>query len=225
LYLIRHGQTDWNAEGRYQGQTDSQLSTLGRAQAGQLARALASHPLAAVYSSPLSRALNTAQAIAAPHGLPVRTVDLLREIGLGVWERLTELEINEKFGRVLEVRRLDPLGVIPHGGETLAAVQARGMQAVSEIIARHPGETVAAVAHGAVNRMLLAQVLGLPFAGLGALEQDAGCINVIDVDDAGHGLVRLLNYTPANPVKAGMELTTLERLYLQFCQRCPRPSA
>ena len=194
MYLIRHGQTDWNAEGRYQGQTDSQLSTLGRAQAGQLARALASHPLAAVYSSPLSRALHTAQAIAAPHGLPVRTVDLLREIGLGVWERLTELEINEKFGRVLEVRRLDPLGVIPHGGETLAAVQARGMQAVSEIIARHPGETVAAVAHGAVNKMIILAALDAPHGSVFSIRQDNGAINVLEFA-GGRARVMSLNET------------------------------
>ncbi len=194
MYLIRHGQTDWNAEGRYQGQTDSQLSTLGRAQADQLARALVSHPLAAVYSSPLSRALHTAQAIAAPHGLPVRTVDLLREIGLGVWERLTELEITEKFGRVLEARRLDPLGVIPHGGETLAAVQARGMRAVSEIIARHPGEAVAAVAHGAVNKMIILAALDAPHGSVFSIRQDNGAINVLEFA-GGRARVMSLNET------------------------------
>ena len=69
------------------------------------------------------------------------------------------------------------------------------------------------VGHGVVNRLILSRILGMSLSCLGALEQDAGCINLIYVDDAGRCLVRLLNYTPVNPVKTGMELTTLERLY------------
>src|SRR5712691_3796041 len=102
VYLIRHGQSVWNAEGRFQGQADSVLSDLGRTQAARLSDALADVPLEAVYSSPLSRARLMAEAIAAPHRLSVVPVDDLREIGLGVWEGLTEAEIVGRFGPVIE---------------------------------------------------------------------------------------------------------------------------
>jgi probable phosphoglycerate mutase len=83
-------------------------------------------------------------------------------------------------------------------------------------------KTLLLVAHGGVNRVLLTHALGSGLAGFAALEQDAGCINVLDVDAVGRWIVRLINYTPYNAVKIGLELTTMERLYQDYCRRTSR---
>jgi probable phosphoglycerate mutase len=87
---------------------------------------------------------------------------------------------------------------------------------LQELLADSSWQHLLIVAHGGVNRTILAQALGLDLRGLGLFEQDPGCINILDVDRAGRWLVRLVNYTPYNPAKVGLELTTMERLYLQY---------
>ncbi len=97
ILLARHGETDWNRENRFQGHADPPLNETGRAQAAELAAALANEPLAAVYSSPLRRAFETAQIVGAPHGLEPVPVDALREVDVGSWQGLTRAEIEERF--------------------------------------------------------------------------------------------------------------------------------
>jgi phosphoserine phosphatase len=173
---------------------ESELSHLGQAQAARLARVLAGVPLRAIYSSPLMRAFVTAQAVAAPHGVSVTTDADLREIGLGEWEGLTSAQITDRFGDMIARRRRDPLGVVPPGGESLAQVQARVMGALQAMLDRHPDATIAIVAHGAVNRMVLLTVLGAPLASYWRLRQDNGAINIVDFD-GGRSSVRVVNET------------------------------
>src|SRR5215211_9126850 len=97
ILLARHGETDWNREGRFQGHADPPLNRTGRAQAFDLSRALAAEKLAAMYSSPLRRALETAEIVAASHGLEPVTVDGLREVDVGSWSGLTRAEIEQRF--------------------------------------------------------------------------------------------------------------------------------
>jgi len=194
VYLVRHGQTLWNAEGRHQGKMDSALSALGRSQAALLARALAPVPLAAVYSSPLSRAWETALVIAAPHRLSVAPVAELREISLGAWEGLTEGEITQRFGDVVARRRGDPIGVVPPGGESLAQVQARALRAMREILVGHDDATIAVVAHGAVNKMILLTALDAPLSSYWRIRQDNAGISIVDFRGA-HKVVRVMNDT------------------------------
>ena len=194
IYLLRHGQTVWNSEGRAQGQMESELSALGRAQAARLAHVLAALPLGAVYSSPLLRAFDTAQAVAAPHELSVMTDRDFREIGLGAWEGLTSAQINERFGDMIARRRRDPLGVVPPGGESLPHVQARVMGALQTILASHADAMIAIVAHGAVNRVALLTVLGAPLTSYWRLRQDNGAINIVEFN-AGRSSVRAVNET------------------------------
>ena len=193
-YLIRHGQTVWNAEGRAQGQMESEFNPLGRAQAARLARVLSALPFRAVYSSPLLRALDTAQAVAAPHGLSVVTDRDLREIGLGAWEGLTTAQINEGFGDMIARRRRDPLGVVPPGGESLPQLQTRVMGALQAILGGHDDAMIAIIAHGAVNRIVLLTVLGAPLTSYWKLRQDNGAINIVEFN-AGRSSVRAVNET------------------------------
>lgn len=167
-----------------QGQLDSRLSDVGRFQAAQLARALAAVPLRAMYSSPLSRALDTASVIAAPHRLPVLTVDAFKEIALGNWEGLTIGEVAARYPDLLAARRRDPFHAAPDGGETVLDVYRRAIPALSQIVAAHPGVTVAVVAHGAVNKAILSSVLESPLESPLALyhrtPQHNGAINIIE---------------------------------------------
>lgn len=150
IVAVRHGRTAWNAGQRLQGQLDVPLDALGRAQAARLAQALAGEGLAAVYSSDLQRARDTAAPLAALLGLPVQTDTALRERSFGRLEGATYAEVERDWPEdALHWRRRDPdFGV--GGGESLKAFYARSVAAVRAIAGRHAGEAIAIVAHGGV---------------------------------------------------------------------------
>jgi 2,3-bisphosphoglycerate-dependent phosphoglycerate mutase len=148
--LVRHGETDWNAGTRIQGQFDVPLNERGRWQAGRVAQALAGEVVDAIHSSDLERALSTAQAVAARHGLPVGTDSGLRERGFGAFEGLTYAEIEERHPiEAQRWRRREP-GFGPGGGEPLAVFYERAVAAVARIAAAHAGQSLVVVAHGGV---------------------------------------------------------------------------
>jgi broad specificity phosphatase PhoE len=132
--------------------------------------------------------------IAAPHGLAVVTVDDLQEIDLGVWEGLTVAEITKRYGDVVARRRADPEGVVPSGGEPLDHVQARALRAMQEILRQHQDASIAVVAHGAVNKMILLSALGAPPGAYWRIRQDNAAINIVDFGGA-HPYVRVVNDT------------------------------
>jgi broad specificity phosphatase PhoE len=174
LYLARHGQSDWNAETRWQGHADRPLTELGRRQAGQLADRLADVPLAAVYSSDLERARATAEAVAGPRGLAVVPLADLREIDVGSWSGLTRPEAEERFPAAY--LRWAEGGQGWDDGETYEQMTDRVVRAVVGIGARHPGESVLVVAHGGPIRALHATALGIDIAahrGLRPVEPNA----------------------------------------------------
>ena len=154
LNLIRHGQTDWNAESRWQGQADVPLNSLGLEQAQQLAAELADASIQVIYASDLQRALQTVQPLADRTGLPVCVDPRLREINVGDWQGLLVDEIAARYGELFHRRQADPSAFTPPGGETLGQVQGRAYQVLDEILERHPHETVAIVAHGFVIALL-----------------------------------------------------------------------
>lgn len=161
---------------------DPPLSEAGRAQAHRLAQALASLPLRAVYTSPLSRAMETARSLASAHRLDVIPVADLREIGAGVWESLLIEEIQERYGALLQQWWNAPDEVRVPGGETLEELRARGVAAFEDIRRRHLEEAVAIVAHGGVNKTILLTLLGAPLASYWRIRQSNACINVIEFD-------------------------------------------
>lgn len=150
ILAIRHGETAWNVDGRIQGQLDVPLNESGRRQVRRLARAVAEDDIAAVYSSDLQRALETAQAVAGARGDAIVTDVGLRERGFGEFEGLSYTEINARWPEMGERwRRRDPSFGAP-GGETLSDFYARSIAAATRIAARHPGQTIALVSHGGV---------------------------------------------------------------------------
>lgn len=148
LYLVRHGQTDWNVEGRWQGQSDVPLNDTGRKQAAAMATALAHAGLQAIYASDLIRAVETAQALAETTGIKVQYDPRLREIHQGEWQGLLASDIQARYGDAFQRRRQNPLNVHPPGGETVRQVQRRVISAVEEILAKHPYGQVAIISHG-----------------------------------------------------------------------------
>lgn len=150
VLAIRHGETAWNVDTRIQGQLDIPLNDTGRWQAQRLALAVADEGIAAVYSSDLLRAYETAQSVARGSGQPVSTDTGLRERGFGVFEGLTFREIEERWPEQSERwRKRDP-AFGPEGGEMLSDFYARCVATASRLAAAHPGETIALVAHGGV---------------------------------------------------------------------------
>ena len=164
LIVVRHGETLWNAGGRLQGHLDSGLSPLGVRQAEAIARRLGQERFAALYSSDLGRALQTAEPIARATGLAIVTDLRLRERNLGLFQGLTMAEILERFPE--DHRRFvsgDPDHAVP-GGESGRQRYDRTVTCADEIAARHPGARVLIVTHGGVLNGLLRRALGLDLA-------------------------------------------------------------
>lgn len=154
LILIRHGETDWNSEGRWQGQIDIPLNENGLEHARELAIELAREGIQAIYSSDLLRAIQTADPLAKRAGIPVNLDPRLREIHQGEWQGMRVEDIRVRYAERFQQRRANPLAIAPPGGETVLQVQERVYQSLDDILLRHPDETVAIVAHGFVIAVL-----------------------------------------------------------------------
>lgn len=159
ILLARHGESDWNRDGRWQGHADRPLTDRGREQARELAERLAATELDAVYSSDLVRARETAAIVAEPHRLTVQELPALREVDVGSWSGLTRAEAEERFP--------DAYRRWTHGvegwddGETYEQLGERVVSAVLEMAERHAGDRVLLVAHGGSIRAIHAAALGM----------------------------------------------------------------
>jgi ribonuclease H / adenosylcobalamin/alpha-ribazole phosphatase len=192
LLLVRHAETDESARVTCYGRLDVPLSSEGRRRAEALGAALAALPVAAVYSSPLLRALDTAAALAASQGLEAVVDDGLRELDFGELEGLSYDVIRAERGELFRRWMEHPTEVTFPGGEGFAELRDRVLPAIAAIRARHEGEAVAVVAHGGVVRVVLAEVLELPEGAIFRLGLDFGGITVVDWLD-GSAVVRAVN--------------------------------
>jgi broad specificity phosphatase PhoE len=147
LILVRHGETEWNREGRCQGFSDVELNENGRRQIVELALSLRNERISAIYSSDLKRASDTAKAIAKYHNLPVQIEPGLREMYQGDFEGLTFVEIRERYADLLREWKENAESVRLPGGESLKEVQDRAWRVIERIRYRHPEETVVTVSH------------------------------------------------------------------------------
>jgi probable phosphoglycerate mutase len=162
LVLVRHGETDWNRDGRIQGQTDVPLNERGRDQARQLADTLAGSRFDAVYASNLARARETAEIVAARVGLPVIVDEDLRELDFGAWEGLTGDEIRARWPEAFE--RWASVGLERYdGGESHEQLSTRVLAATRRLAAIHQGGEILLVAHGGPLRAILMEAEGLDY--------------------------------------------------------------
>ncbi len=162
LWLIRHGETDWNVEGRWQGHADIPLNANGIAQAVTMAEKLQWIPFAAVYASDLIRARETAVILAKKIKLPVNREPRLREIDQGEWEGMLVGEIEARYAERFQQRSKDPFSVAPPGGETALQVLTRACAAIEDIVQSYPQEEVAVIGHGFVFALLRLHYQNLP---------------------------------------------------------------
>lgn len=190
LYLLRHGETDWNAEQRAQGQSDVELNHTGRRQARDLAKALKSAPLAAVYSSPLKRAYLTATVIAAEHGLPVQVLSDLMELNQGELDGLLPEEMRQRHDHVLRRWNAGATSLKLPGGESMDELQERAWGAIQEIYSLHPADGVAVVGHNLAILSIICTAIGVPLASFHRLRQDTGSLSVLDINRERNTLLR-----------------------------------
>ncbi len=189
LIVVRHGQTHWNAEGRIQGQLDTELSPLGQAQAQALVTRLADNPWDALYVSDLLRARDTAAPlIEALRGSPgnspvVHYEPRLREIAFGRWEGLRFRDVAQQEPDAFQAFRAD-VNARLHGGESLGDVAARGRSLLTEVRRHHAEGTVLWVAHGGMLRLLTCHMLGLPLSAYRRFRLDSTGISMFEISDS-----------------------------------------
>lgn len=162
ILLVRHGQTEWNRVERFRGRADV--------------------PLNAIYSSPLSRAVRTAEAIGRYVGLPVEIHPGLADIDYGEWQGLTPDEARDRWPEPIDLWYNSPqLAYIP-GGETLDALRTRTMKSMNELAVRHAGQTIVLVGHTVINRIILLGVLGLGNERFWHIRQEPCAINIFEAE-------------------------------------------
>lgn len=181
LIVARHGQTERNRNAIALGRDDVPLNETGLCQAKALGERLSREPVAAVYTSPLQRALRTAEAVAEPHHLSTTVDERLIEMHVGELDGLTFPAIRERYPGLIErwLTEEGPEHPFP-GGESLVEVAERAWAAVQDIAARHPGEAAVVVTHNLVILCVLCRALGLDLARFRRLKHDVAALSVIE---------------------------------------------
>ncbi len=161
LILIRHGETPYNRDRRYQGHRDTPLTKKGKRQTKEIALRLKNDPLDAIYSSDLKRTKYTAKAINRYHSLKIRALPQLREIDFGDWEGKTHDEIQREWRRLLDEWEREPSKIKIPRGESIQELAERTRATTKKIISIHPNQRVAIITHGGPIRIILMDALGL----------------------------------------------------------------
>jgi alpha-ribazole phosphatase len=205
--LVRHGESVWNGERRIQGHRDPPFSERGRAQADRLVGRLVPHlgrGTVAVFTSPLRRAAETAERLAASFGVPVVPDPDLREMCLGAWEGRTVPEIQAECPGAYERWLDDPLAWPAPGGEALGDFAARTARAFARMRLAHPDRDLIVVSHGGVIKSLLCEVLGLDVRHLFRIKQDNTAINLVEVGPSVRRVVLLNDTCHLSPGAEGL---------------------
>jgi broad specificity phosphatase PhoE len=194
LFLVRHGRTGWNKEGIFRGIKDVPLDAVGKEEALLVGERLKGEGITAVFTSPLSRAKETAEAIALFPQLEVKVLPGLTDLNFGEWEGRSLEEVKERYPNLYLRWLHEPHRVTFPAGEGLDAVRARAMEAVEEIVTCHPQEAVALVSHRVVLKVLICALLGLDNSHFWRIGQDTAAINCFQYQD-GKWITTLLNDT------------------------------
>jgi broad specificity phosphatase PhoE len=196
VLLVRHGATLSSGDDSFNGETDVALSDIGREQARSLGLRLAPEKIDAFYASPLSRALETARLVAAPHGGEVVPLPALREVSHGRWERKLRADVERLYPDEYRRWESDPFSFAPEGGESGLAVIARALPALLEIVGSHPAQRMLVVSHKATIRLLIAVVLGIdPRKYRDRLESSPASLTVLEFRDSTAARLTLFNDT------------------------------
>lgn len=194
VYLIRHGQTTWNKEEIFRGRADISLNEVGLREAELVGEYLKEKDIHAIYSSPLSRAMETARRIAQFFNLKVQFLEGITDMSFGKWEGrpLKEVQINDR--ELYRQWREQPHLVRLPGGESLDEVRARAMAALKEVIQYHHGKNIVLVSHRVVNKVIICGILEIDNSHFWQIGQDNAAINLIKFKE-GKYILSLLNET------------------------------
>lgn len=192
ILLVRHGQTDWNREERFRGRTYISLNENGLQQAEAVGKRIAENwRPAAVFSSPLSRTMQTAERIAAHLGLSVTHCPGIIDIDYGEWQGLSPEQARNRWQKEVTDWFETPHTVRSPGGEPLDHVRIRAMETINDICRQFQNQTVVLVSHTVVNRLILLGILGLGNDRFWRLRQEPGAINVIEAEGGNFTLVTM----------------------------------
>lgn len=180
LYIVRHGQIVGHEKQPIFGHTDVDITEVGKLQMERVAEKLRYDDIKAIYSSDLQRSEKGAKIISRFHDVELRALPDLKEVYFGDWEGMTFLEVIERFRDELDKRMIDLITFRYPGGESMKQFAERVMSCVERIKKEHKGEDVLIVGHGAVNRVILCDALGLDLKNMFNIHQDYGCLNIID---------------------------------------------
>jgi broad specificity phosphatase PhoE len=194
IYLIRHGQTAWNKEEIFRGRTDVPLNEIGLREAELAGGYLKDKEIHVIYSSPLSRAWQTAQKIAQFHNLEVQPLNGIIDMSFGRWEGHSLQEIQKNDGELYRQWREEPHRVRIPDGESLDEVRIRTMAALEEMIRYHPGKTLVLVSHRVITKVLICGILGIDNSHFWQIGQDTTAINLIQHRN-GKYILSLMNET------------------------------
>ena len=189
ILLMRHGETAWNRGNIFRGQYDIPLNENGRAQATFLARALAARRIDAAYSSPLSRARETADIVLAPHGINAVIHAGLTDFDYGQWTGLEDHAVAQQWPEEHTCWRTAPHTLQVPGGDTLQRVFDRAFAAVEDLVQQHSGQTIAIVAHRVVNKLLVLGMLTLGLERFPFIRQDNCSLNEFERTEAGYTVI------------------------------------
>jgi len=191
ILLIRHGETAWNRGKIFRGVYDIPLNENGRIQASHLAKALASRRVDVAYSSPLSRARETAQIVLEPHGIGAIVHEGMKDFNYGKWTGLEDELVAGRWPEEHACWTATPHEIRPPDGDTLQEVFERSFRCVEEIAQKHAGQTIALFAHRVVNKLLVLGMLSLDLERFPFIRQDNCCINEFERTEKGYVVIGL----------------------------------
>jgi len=181
IVIVRHGRTEWNRVERFRGRADISLDDVGIKQAEAASGRIKEWPISTIYSSPLRRAITTAEIIATSLGLKVQEMSDIIDIDYGEWQGLTNEEVIARDGRLYTQWIENPDGVQFPGGEEFNDVRQRVSKAVNDLIQRHPKESVVLVSHKVICQILVLSLLGLDSSHFWQITQDVCAMNLFEV--------------------------------------------
>lgn len=183
LYLVRHGETDFNAQSIIQGNMDTELNDLGIKQAEMVAIRLAKENINGLYTSSLKRAKTTAHKIAEQTKNELKELHEFREIGLGPWEGLTIKEINERYTEHYKIYRESPSDFNMPGAETFLQVSERFCNAINNIVLENKDKKIVIVSHGAAIKAAIISILGIDISHYNKFRIDNASISILNLSD------------------------------------------
>jgi len=186
LFIARHGQTEWNREGRLQGWEDAPLTDKGIEQAEALRERLTEEDIDEVYCSPLGRTKKTAEIILEGNDLSIKEDERIKEINMGEWEGTKGEEIKKRFPKLYSDFWERPHLYIPISGESFHDLKERVIPFIEEVLEKHDDENILIVSHGCASKLMMSYFEGRSLSDIWEQPKlEEGCLNLVEIDDGG----------------------------------------